>query len=93
MGARSRPRAEVCVHHVCIMLLCVCVYVYTRVYAPMYVLARPRLSWAELGLGWMRGNHGRLWVGSLVSRRDYRRVLKLIVTEVTSGQRQRPERE
>lgn len=39
----------------------------------------------------MRGNHGRLWVGSLVSRRDYRRVLKLIVTEVTSGQRQRPE--
>lgn len=57
------------------------------------VLGVPRLvydqeAFAADGLGWMRGNHGRLWVGSLVSRRDYRRALKLTVTEVTSGQRQ-----
>jgi len=42
---RSRAHTEVCVHHVCIMLLlCVCMYVYIRVYVPLYVLASPRLS-------------------------------------------------
>lgn len=83
--ARSRPRIQ------CAFITCVHVYrvyVYTCLYT--YSLVP---GWARLGLGWMRGNHGRLWVGSLVSRRDYRRVLKLIVTEVTSGQRQWPERE
>lgn len=84
MGARSRPRIQ------CAFITCVHVHVY--VYTCLYTYSLIP-GWARLGLGWMRGNHGRLWVGSLVSRRDYRRVLKLIVTEVTSGQRQWPERE
>lgn len=34
-------------------------------------------------------NFGYTYIGSLVSRRDYRRAFKLTVTEVTSGQRDR----